>query len=644
VTALELLSLTYQLLFVVLFVAAAVRAWRTSTRAHLDTALLFGSVASVLLIRTVTGVLGIEASPTLSAVNVSLLALAPVAMVRLVSDFRSQPPWVPWAGYAGWAVVSGLAFATLAGSERPTEFGLLAFFAVVGGYAAVAFARESRQSRGITRRRMAAVALGAALFVGAVVVLLVGALVPAVAVPLGVVTQLAALVSVLAFWIGLLPPSWVRRAMREPELRRFIDRSTHLAGVTDDRDALPQIQAAVADAIGAGGASIGVPDRSGRVLRYVTAATGDWIEYPADGFIAGRAFTSGRSTVYLDAATADPGNADTYRAAGATTALATPIQRGGHRLGVLAVYARRQPIFAEDDVALLELLADQVAILLETRSLAREVAAVSAREQTARMKEEFLASAAHDLRSPLTVVLGQAEILERRVLRNPERPVDPAGVSRLAREARRLRDLVNNLLDAQRLEQGGLGIARSPGSLREILAELEAQMREEGRPILLRAGDEPLVALVDRARVGQMITNLIENARKYGLEGGQPEVVVESDGQEARIAVVDRGIGIPEDERERIFERFYRATNAQRVTDTGLGLGLYICRRIVEEHGGRIWHEATPGGGSTFVVALPLEPAAMPPQAPDTPDGADDPRTAPLSLPPQAIGEATADA
>jgi signal transduction histidine kinase len=104
-----------------------------------------------------------------------------------------------------------------------------------------------------------------------------------------------------------------------------------------------------------------------------------------------------------------------------------------------------------------------------------------------------------------------------------------------------------------------------------------------------------------------VVENLVENARKYGPEAEAPEIVIGSADGAARIAVIDHGVGIPEAERERIFERFFRASNVQNVTDTGLGLGLYICRRIVEAHGGRIWYEPTPGGGSTFVVSLPLD-------------------------------------
>jgi signal transduction histidine kinase len=638
-TALELLSLITQVLFIGLFVAALRRVLHERSRASLDTLLLFGSIAAVVVVGEVAGWLGAADHPLLPGLTVALLSIAPLAMVRLVSDFSRQPGWVTVAGYVAFVGVVVLGFVAVERAVEVVELLMLAFFTLVGGYAAIAFAREATRSRGITRRRMVAVAAGAALFVGAVVTILVGALAPSTTTFLAVAAQIGALGSVGAFWVGFMPPGWVRRAMREPELRRFLDRSLRLAGVADDRVVLHELQAAATDAFGAGGATIGLADADARVLRYVSSETGDWMEVPSDTYVAGRAYTEDRSLVAGDAPQLDPEHADAYRRLSATTVLAAPIRGEQRRLGVLVVYAGREPIFADDDIALLELLADHLAVLLDTRTLTRQASEMRAREEAARLKEEFLASAAHDLRSPLTVVLGQAELLERRVLRDPERPVDPAGVSRLAREARRLRDLVNNLLDAQRLEHGGLGIALERTDVGQIVGEVEAGQREEGLGVRLDMPDRPFVGMVDRARILQVITNLVENARKYGAVDGQPEIVVEPRADEVRIAVVDHGIGIPEDERERIFERFYRASNAQRVTDTGLGLGLYICRRIVEEHDGRIWHEPTPGGGSTFVVALPLA-ADLAPASAQHPTTQNDV----VSLPTPALGEAVADA
>ena len=279
---------------------------------------------------------------------------------------------------------------------------------------------------------------------------------------------------------------------------------------------------------------------------------------------------------------------------------------------MLTVYASRSPIFIEDDMWLLELLADQTGVLLEARALNAEEASLQSREAAARLKEEFLSAAAHDLRTPLTVVLGQAELLERRTSRDPTAPADAAGIARIAREARRLRDLVSQLLDVQRLEKGAAPMELADADLFEIVSTVQERFRDHGLDLRAVAPAAPLVATVDRMRIEQVLDNLIENAIKYTTNGHLPEINVGWEGDEARIAVIDAGVGVPEAERERIFERFYRASNVETVTDTGMGLGLYICRRIVEAHGGRIWAEPTPGGGTTFVVTLPARPAVAP--------------------------------
>ena len=263
------------------------------------------------------------------------------------------------------------------------------------------------------------------------------------------------------------------------------------------------------------------------------------------------------------------------------------------------------------------------------------VSELRAREEAARLKEEFLSAAAHDLRTPLTVVLGQAELIERRALRDPDAPIDTAGIARMAREARRLRDLVSELLDAQRFDQGLVVLDMEPADLRAIIGAVRDRHLEHGVPLSLLEPDEPVVASVDRPRIEQVIENLLENALKYGADDEPPSVRIWQEDDEARIAVIDHGAGIPEGDRERIFERFYRARNAQSITDTGMGLGLYICRRIVDNHGGRIWAEPTPGRGATFVVALPLQPA-------DASESEDQPASAPWQSNPGS--EAVADA
>jgi len=612
-TALELISLINQILFVGLFVVVLRHAVRSRSRASLNTALLFASIAGIVAIARLTDWLGLSNDPVITGLTLILLNVAPFAMLRLVDDFSGTPRWVQAAGAVAFVGVSALAIVAFEPMEALVELVTIGFFVAVGGYAAVAFANAARQTRGITRRRMTAVAVGAGLFIGAIVAVFIGALFPSIAPALGLVSQLVALAAVLSFFLGFAPPAWIRRAWREPDLRGFLERSVHLAGVADERLAMAELQTAAAAAFGATGAAIGLADTDRGVLRYVTDA-GEWVEFPDDQFIAGRAFTEGRRLVALDAMRDDPVQAQRYEDANARTVIAAPITTDDRRLGVLTVYAARSPIFVEDDLWLLELLADQAAVLIEARTLTAHAGELRSREDAARLKEEFLSSAAHDLRTPLTVVLGQSELLERRIQRDPTAPVDPASVARIVREARRLRDLVSELLDAQRLEQGRVVMDLEPTDLRQIVEAVRERHAEEGATVRVTGPEQPLIGSVDRPRIEQVIENLVENARKYAPDAEAPEIVIETAEGTARIAVVDHGVGIPEAERERIFERFFRASNVQNVTDTGLGLGLYICRRIVEAHGGSIRHEPTPGGGSTFVVNLPLDDG-KPPEA-----------------------------
>ena len=604
-TALELINLINSLLFIGLALVALRHAIRQPSRATLDTALLFGAIGAVVLLGRLASWMGSAEDPLVTALILVLLNVVPLAMLRLVDDFRGTPRWVQLGGVLSFVGVSVLAVLAFQTTAQAVELVTIVFFLAVGGYAAIVFFTESLRTRGITRRRMTAVATGAALFIGAIVAVFIGALVPTVSDRLGIVAQLAALVAVVAFFLGFAPPAWVRRAWREPDLRRFLEQSAHLASVPDERTALTELQAAAAAAFGASGASVGIADHERHVIRYPSQA-GGWVEHPDDAFIAGRAFIEQRRLIVPDAEQADPERAETYRSAGARTVIAAPVTTEDRRIGVLSVYADRSPIFVEDDFWLLELLADQAAVLLEARTLTAHASELRGREESARMKEEFLSAAAHDLRTPLTVVLGQAELLERRLARDPAASVDPAGVARIVREARRLRDLVSELLDAQRLEQGRAVMDLVPADLNVIAdAVRERHLSQDGSPHP-RDHDGPIVALVDRPRIEQVVENLVENAAKYGAPGEAPTLDLRVEGGQARFTIVDHGIGVPEAERERIFERFYRATNAQSITDTGLGLGLAICRQVVEEHGGRIWHEPTPGGGSTFVVTLPL--------------------------------------
>jgi signal transduction histidine kinase len=185
-------------------------------------------------------------------------------------------------------------------------------------------------------------------------------------------------------------------------------------------------------------------------------------------------------------------------------------------------------------------------------------------------------------------------------------------VDKALSQVQRLSGLINDLLDISRIEAGRLELERD----HLVLPELVCEVVSDFRPVCprhqfeCRKPAEPLVILGDRGRLAQVLTNLLENAVKYSPMGGSVRVTVERRGAEAVIAVADSGIGIPVDQQEHLFERFFRARNAPISGFGGLGLGLYICWDIVQRHGGRIWVESELEHGSTFHVALPMQAPA----------------------------------
>jgi len=238
-------------------------------------------------------------------------------------------------------------------------------------------------------------------------------------------------------------------------------------------------------------------------------------------------------------------------------------------------------------------------------------------------KDEFLATASHELKTPLTTLGGYLELLERQV----ERPTgpDPARLRRYIGAARgelgRLRRLSDDLLEVTRIEAGRLTMQFQWADLATTITEtVERFVRRPGLEVrghhLICQIEDALPVLHDPLRIGQIVNNLLENALKYSPEGGEVRVRATRHEEEVVFSVSDSGIGIPPDERERLFLPFYRTTNASAGSPEGLGLGLYISRGIVEGHGGRIWLEAAIPRGSIFNVALPVDGPAHTHQRP----------------------------
>jgi signal transduction histidine kinase len=280
---------------------------------------------------------------------------------------------------------------------------------------------------------------------------------------------------------------------------------------------------------------------------------------------------------------------------------------GGNEVGLLeAAWVAGAPNAEEE--ALLDQLADRIAVELENALLLEQGAEVEAVREVARMKDEFLSQVSHELRSPLALLIGYGELLKERPPAEDE--VRWMG-ERIHRSGEHLARLVDDLLEAGRLESGRFSLDRrrlDPVGEAATAVENAAASHPTHR-FVLRGGEGAPAVLADATRLQQVLSNLLSNAARYAPAGTQVTVALEPDVGAMVIAVEDEGPGVPPDERARVFEKFYRTAEAKQQVKKGLGLGLAICRDLVVAHGGRIWVEDAPGGGARFGFTLPVAEA-----------------------------------
>jgi PAS domain S-box-containing protein len=262
--------------------------------------------------------------------------------------------------------------------------------------------------------------------------------------------------------------------------------------------------------------------------------------------------------------------------------------------------------YGSADVQLAEDLARRASLAIENARLYRKA------EQAIVARDEVLGLVAHDLRNPLGIILMQAQLLRASVGGHESPEYDAAG--RIDRAARRMKRLIQDLLDVTRVEAGQLALERTALSTREVAAEaLEAHraLAAAGSVELRLSVAEELPGIfADRHRLLQVFENLIGNALKFTPAGGRITVGAVSQGGSVLYYVRDTGPGIPLEEHPHLFDRFWQARRSREEQRAGAGLGLAIVKGIVEAHGGRVWVESAPGEGSTFYFTLPVAAAA----------------------------------
>ncbi|MFO0616295.1 MAG: ATP-binding protein [Polyangiaceae bacterium] len=302
---------------------------------------------------------------------------------------------------------------------------------------------------------------------------------------------------------------------------------------------------------------------------------------------------------------------------------AAPMVSATATWGVVALRPRVQGALVDREQRdLLEALLRQAGLAIERAHLAEEARLAALRAKTEELRASLLSAVSHDLRTPLAAITGAATSL----LDASERFAEPQRVellSAICEEADHLERLLTNLLDMTRIDSGGIAVKRDWVPIEEVVGSALARVEKTlaGHPLAIDLpADLPLVA-VDPVVFGQVFVNLLENAAKYTPAGSAIEIAGRRTERAVEIDVADHGPGIPEAIQKRVFEKFYRGAGERA---GGVGLGLAICRGIVEAHGGTISVTNRPEGGALFRISLPLLDEAPPvpsePPAPETKD------------------------
>ena len=270
----------------------------------------------------------------------------------------------------------------------------------------------------------------------------------------------------------------------------------------------------------------------------------------------------------------------------------------------VAAYSGR--CFSAEEMNLLTAIGKEISIAVRNSQLYEEASSARALRELDALRTEFLANVSHELRTPLAVIKGSANSLLQTDV-NFDEQTWREFLQSIDNDADKLTRLVEDLLMMSRLESGVLEVKKERRSLAQVVDLVQDRLNNltaKYELIIDIPGELPPV-VVDEGRIGEVLTNLVENAVKYSPEGTQIKVTACPNSKDVIVSVADEGIGIPPELHQKIFNRFYQIKDHKNRHRSGTGLGLAICRGIMEAQGGRIWVESEPEKGAKFNFSLP---------------------------------------
>ncbi len=289
-----------------------------------------------------------------------------------------------------------------------------------------------------------------------------------------------------------------------------------------------------------------------------------------------------------------------------------PLLTSEGKAGVLGMYpSPNRRMLSPDQLHLLETFTNQTALAIERARLTEETEHAQLEIETERMRNSLLSSVSHDLRTPLAAITGAASSLLQHKEKLEPQQYELAQIA--YEEAERLNRLVGNLLDMTRLEYGNVQVDKEWQPFEEVVGTTLVRLDKllSDHPLKANLPDQLPLVPIDSILIEQVLVNLLENAVKYTPPNSPIELSAWTEGHDVIVEVADHGPGLPDGEEQHIFDKFYRVRPA---TTGGVGLGLTICKAIVEAHGGRIWAANRSGGGTAFRFTIPLDADGDAPQ------------------------------
>jgi signal transduction histidine kinase/CheY-like chemotaxis protein len=630
-------------LFLVLFLATLRRFMARRDPVSRDLALIFSPLSGLFVVELWGDFVG-AVPDTVNLLWGSLLLLQPVFTLHLVSLVRPVPQRVLWLSL-GATIATGLPALAIEDPSQVILLGAVASFVAIETAAAAYLLLEAIRRHGPVAARMGLAALSTGVFAIALFAAAGSAFGAASAEQARIIGVALVLLAGVGYVLAFLTPGPIRRiwqASTTVEYTRVL--------IARSGEPVASIWAGFAEMAVRmqGGCAVMITGHSASGQAVVATAG---IHDPADDL----AVTSDEIEVLLasrrrgwDVPIADAGPLAQRLAALAEARFVSVVPIAvpeSDAIAVLVLLSSHRALFHVSDFELLAALGAQTAIVAERRGVMAEQEALTDRLATtvealrsaSAAKSDFVASMSHEFRTPLSAIIGFSELMTTEPLDGDRVAVPVEWVEHIQRGGQHLLALVNDVLDLSRVEAGRLDLR--PESVDVALAVTEAvnglRPLADRKGLVLKVDARPLNVIVDRGRFRQILYNLVSNAIKYTPDGGSIRVTATRVDNEARIAVIDSGVGIAPEDHQRVFEEF-RQVGDPADRQPGTGLGLAVTRRLAEAHEGRIELFSARGEGSTFTLVLPASESGAAGAEPPTsePD-----RVAPADRPTPVAGD-----